>query len=155
MQQPQHILWFVCFYKKFDIKRTVAILHSREQGGCLLRGFFLIKGKWRLGFQWELIEILHIFNVNLLFHIIYFTLVQYLLLQTIKYHWNPLTSVLDENAVSFAQAEKLYYETSLISVGNELQSTQNEPGIIYCYFVHDITFHECTQMTIIVPGKHN
>lgn len=31
-----------------------------------------------------------------------------------------------ENAVSFAQAEKLYYETSLISVGNELQSTQNE-----------------------------
>ncbi|XP_020608104.1 consortin-like isoform X2 [Orbicella faveolata] len=32
-----------------------------------------------------------------------------------------------ENAVSFAQAEKLYYETSLISVGNELQSTQNEP----------------------------
>jgi len=39
--------------------------------------------------------------------------------------------LLDENAVSFAQAEKLYYETSLISVESELQSTQNEPGIIY------------------------
>ncbi|KAL9953256.1 hypothetical protein ACROYT_G040642 [Oculina patagonica] len=32
-----------------------------------------------------------------------------------------------ENAVSFAQAEKLYYETSLISVGNEVQSKQVEP----------------------------
>ena len=57
--------------------------------------------------------------------------------------------MLDENAVSFAQAEKLYYETSLISVGNELQSTQNEPGIICHYFMHMIS---CTQMSIM-QGK--
>jgi len=34
-----------------------------------------------------------------------------------------------ENAVSFAQAEKLYYETSLINISNEAQQEQGEPGL--------------------------
>lgn len=33
-----------------------------------------------------------------------------------------------ENAISFAQAEKLFYETSLISVGNEAQQEEGELG---------------------------
>lgn len=74
------------------------------------------------------------------------------ILQTIKYQ-NSLTSLLDENAVSFAQAEKLYYETSLISVGNELQSTQNEQGIVLIC-THDLMFdNNCTQKATM-PGKH-
>ena len=39
-----------------------------------------------------------------------------------------LICFLDENAVSFAQAEKLYYETSLISVGSMLQPGQDAPS---------------------------
>lgn len=33
-----------------------------------------------------------------------------------------------ENAISFAQAEKLYYETSLINIGTEAQHNQSEAG---------------------------
>lgn len=70
--------------------------------------------------------------VSVLFLIIHFIVLT--ILQTVIYQ-NSLTSLLDENAVSFAQAEKLYYETSLISVGNELQSTQTEPGkCIGCHY---------------------
>ena len=47
---------------------------------------------------------------------------------TVFLYCKPLTTFLDENAVSFAQAEKLYYETSLINVGNEVQTRQDEPG---------------------------
>lgn len=84
-------------------------------------------------------------TVSLLIHLLYN-------LQTIKYQ-NSLTSLLDENAVSFAQAEKLYYETSLISVGNELQSTQNEQGIVLIC-IHDLMFdNNCTQKATM-PGKH-
>jgi len=39
-----------------------------------------------------------------------------------------LTCFLDENAISFAQAEKLYYETSLINIGTEAQHNQSEAG---------------------------
>ena len=39
-----------------------------------------------------------------------------------------MTCFIDENAVSFAQAEKLYYETSLINVSNDIQQEQGEAG---------------------------
>ena len=39
-----------------------------------------------------------------------------------------LTCLVDENAISFAQAEKLYYETSLINIGTEAQDNQSEAG---------------------------
>ena len=48
-------------------------------------------------------------------------------LVTVDYK-NSFTCFVDENAVSFAQAEKLYYETSLINISNEAQQEQGEPG---------------------------
>lgn len=47
-----------------------------------------------------------------------------------------MTCFTDENAVSFAQAEKLYYETSLINVSNDIQQEQGEAG--ECTFPNQI-----------------
>ena len=43
-----------------------------------------------------------------------------------------LTVFKDENAISFAQAEKLYYETALISVGTTTEHSQGEDSLVTC-----------------------
>ena len=52
--------------------------------------------------HWDLIDFLHVF----------------------------LTVSKDENAISFAQAEKLYYETALISVGTTTEHAQGEDSLV-------------------------
>ena len=52
--------------------------------------------------HWDLIDFLHVF----------------------------LTVSKDENAISFAQAEKLYYETALISVSTTTEHSQGEDSLV-------------------------